>query len=340
MFGLSKELFYIEYSSVKLKVSIIATITSLISLFICFSFHITEPFFTFPAVFAIVSPNLNVILYKAPRRLLGTIVGSIVSICVVLTFSDYPFLSLIIVLILALITSYLSKITSESYLGLFLSLHILFIGSVIVFDPSIGFKVAENRLIANIIGIACTCVVFSFIYRLPKGAEVSSVKLPKKDAILYASVIIISTVIAITIWEVLKVPGGSLNMIISIITISGINNNSSLLKGKQRFIGCLFGICAAILTIALSSISIVFFFISFFCFATIFSYYNLSHSNHSYAGIQAIMGLCIMCFPDYSMEVSVSEGFDRVLGILLGVVIVNLVFKSLNYIFMNDKSKL
>ncbi|MED7788077.1 FUSC family protein [Francisella sp. 19X1-34] len=333
MFGLFKELFYIEYSSLNLKISIIGAIVCLISIFICIALHVENPFWAAPAVLAVISPNRNVIMYKAPRRLLATFIGSLIAIAIVLTFSNYPFLTLTIVLFLGAIILYLSKVTSENYFCLFLAVHILFLGIAIVFDPTMGYSVAEDRFIANIIGISLTCIVSSFIYKIPKGPKPSPKKSSKEDGILYTSVLIISIILAVVVWEIFKVPGGSLNMIISIITIAGINDSSSLLKGKQRLFGCLFGICAAFIAIALSTISTVLFLLSCFCFLVIFSYYYLSHKKHTYGGIQAVMGLVIMCFPHASMEISVSDGFYRALGVLLGVIIVDLVFRTFRYVF-------
>ncbi|WP_191092577.1 FUSC family protein [Francisella sp. SYW-9] len=333
MSGLFKELFYIEYSDLNLKISIVGAILCLISIFTCIALHVENPFWAAPPVLAVVSPNLNVIIYKAPRRLLGTIIGSLVAFFIVITFSNVPFFALIIVLFIGAIILYLSKVTTENYLGLFLSIHILFLGIALVFDPTMGYKVAEDRLIANVIGIVLTCIVFYFIYRVPRGAKVSPNRLSKQESLLYVFTLITSIILAVVVWEIFKVPGGSLNMIISIITIAGINDSSSLLKGKQRLFGCLFGICAAFISIALSTISIVLFLLSCFCFLVIFSYYNLSHKKHTYGGIQAVMGLVIMCFPHASMEISVSEGFYRALGVLLGVIIVDLVFKTFRYVF-------
>lgn len=332
MSGLFKELFYIKYSSINLKVSVVGTIVCLLSIFICIGLHVENPFWAAPAVLAIISPNLNVILYKAPRRLLATFIGSLIAIFIVLTFSNYPFLTLIIVLCLGAIVLYLSKITTENYFDLFLAVHILFLGIALVFDPAEGYSVAENRLIANIIGITITCIVFSFIYKLPKGAQVSPKKSSSREGVSYTSILMISIILAVIVWEIFKVPGGSLNMIISIITIAGMNDSSSLLKGKQRLFGCLVGVCAALIAIGLSSISMIMFFISCFCFLTIFSYYNLSHEKHTYGGIQAAMGFVVMCFPNASMEISVSGGFYRALGVFLGVVIVDSVFRTFKYV--------
>ncbi|MED7788075.1 FUSC family protein [Francisella sp. 19X1-34] len=171
MYGLSKELFYIEHSSLNLKISIVATITSLVSLFICLSLHVKYPFWGAVTVLAIISPNLNVVLYKAPRRILGTVIGSLLAIFIVVSLSDYPFLALLILLFLGALGFYISKIVLENYLTLFITAHILFIGIGIVFDPNIGFSIAEYRLIGNIIAITCTCIVFYFIYELPRGAR-------------------------------------------------------------------------------------------------------------------------------------------------------------------------
>ncbi|WP_191092319.1 FUSC family protein [Francisella sp. SYW-2] len=333
MSGLFRELFYIRYSSINLKISIVGAIACLLSIFMCLGLHVENPFWAAPAVIAIISPNLNVILYKAPRRLLATFIGSLIAIFIVLTFSDYPFLTLTILLCLGAVVLYLSKTTAENYFSLFLAVHILFLGIALIFEPAIGYSVAENRFIANAIGVAITCVVFSFIYKLPKGAQVSPRKSSSNEGVLYTSTLIVSIVLAVITWEIFKVPGSSLNMIISIITIVGINDSSSLLKGKQRLFGCIIGICTALITIGLSSVSMLLFYISCFCFFTIFLYYNLSHEKHTYGGIQAAMGFVVMCFPSASMEISVSGGLYRALGIFLGVIILSSVFKTFKYVF-------
>ena len=139
--------------------------------------------------------------------------------------------------------------------------------------------------------------------------------------------------IAIIVWETLKIPGGSLNMVICLITIAGINNSGSLLKGKQRFYGCVFGVCSGVIAIFLSSVSIIIFFISFFCFATLFIYYGLVHKSYKYAGLQAAVAICITCFPNDSMRMVIEDGLYRALGIMLGVIIINIVFIIFRHIF-------
>ncbi|MED7788076.1 FUSC family protein [Francisella sp. 19X1-34] len=136
----------------------------------------------------------------------------------------------------------------------------------------------------------------------------------------------ISIVTSIIIWEVFKVPGGTLNMIISLITIAGINNSGSLRKGSQRFWGCVIEVCVGMIIMVLSSINIILLLIGYFCFSTFFLYYYFSHKCNQYAGVQAAGALCITCFPSDSMQVVISLGFYRALGIMLGVIIINLVF--------------
>ncbi|WP_192578592.1 FUSC family protein [Francisella sp. LA112445] len=333
MFGLFKELFYIEYSNLYLKIAAVATLTCIFSLFICLFLHVKYPYWGAVTVFAILSPNLNMILYKAPRRVLGTIIGSVVAILIVLIFSSYPLLTLIVLILLGAIGFYVSKVIAENYFTLFITVHILFIGVGILFDPNIGFSIAEYRLISNCIAIVCTCVVFSFVYKLARGAEFTPTKSSKEDAFLYSAILTVSIVIAIIVWETLKIPGGSLNMVICLITIAGINNSGSLLKGKQRFYGCILGVCSGVITIFLSSVSIVIFFISFFCFATFFIYYSLAHKSYQYTGLQAAVAICITCFPNDSMRMVIEDGLYRALGIMLGVIIINIVFMVFRYVF-------
>ncbi|MDE4978217.1 FUSC family protein, partial [Francisella tularensis subsp. holarctica] len=63
-----------------------------------------------------------------------------------------------------------------------------------------------------------------------------------KDSLLNVSRIFIAMSLAVLFWMFVNIPGCSINMIITIVVISGIEINKSVLIFHRRFFGCLLGV--------------------------------------------------------------------------------------------------
>ncbi|MDE4992536.1 FUSC family protein, partial [Francisella tularensis subsp. holarctica] len=74
-----------------------------------------------------------------------------------------------------------------------------------------------------------------------------------KDALLNVTRIFIAMSLAGLFWMCVNIPGGSINMIITIVVISGIEINKTFLIFHRRFFGCLLGVSCVIACIVISS---------------------------------------------------------------------------------------
>ncbi|MDE5024879.1 FUSC family protein, partial [Francisella tularensis subsp. holarctica] len=76
-------------------------------------------------------------------------------------------------------------------------------------------------ILTNIVGVLCT-LVFVLILPIKKGKEFTPAPpMSNKDALLNVTRIYIAMSLAVWFWMFVNIPGGSINMIITIVVLSG-----------------------------------------------------------------------------------------------------------------------
>ncbi len=301
------------------------TLLALIALFICFALHINNPFWAAISVFALSATSSTPILYKFWRRFVGTVVGAILAVIFVLLFANGGFFALILLICLSAVIFYFSKRLSENYLLLFIAVHLVFLGSAMIIDPSISYSLVEERILTNSIGSALITLFTLIVFQL-NGYKKPIIKpYQKSEALYYAINISLSTFFAILIWLAFNIPGGVINIAITIIVIAEINYDQILIKSANRFFGCIIGVICGLSALILSSYSLVLLFIIFVITCTCFIYYHLHHPKHGYAGLQAAVAFSITAFPTLYPATSFVDGLYRAIGIFLGICIVSVI---------------
>ncbi len=315
-----------EESLEVLLVALVMSVSGTIAVIINDALGFDYPFWAATAAIHIFSIGASLTIYKTWRRIIGTIIGSTIGLYLSALLVDFSFVGVLIIFIIGAIFLYLSKIyTQEGYFLLFIGLHISFIGAGCIVEPTNAFDLTEYRILTNIVGVLCTWIIV-LILPIKKGKTFSpATPLSNKDALLSVTRIFIAMSLAVLFWMFINTPGGSMNMIITIIIISGVEINKTVLTFHRRFFGCLLGVSCGIACIVISSYLPLLIFPLFILFSTIFMYFALQHPLYGYAYEQANRAFMIVCFPTKLEFFSFNDGAYRALGIFIALFILLLI---------------
>ncbi|WP_150467797.1 FUSC family protein [Francisella sp. SYW-9] len=307
------------------EVLFIATVVSIcgaIAVIVNDALDFDYPFWAATAAIVIWSNGTTITIYKAWRRLFATIIGSTIGLCLSVALINLSFVGIAIIFIVGSFFLYLSRIyTQETYFLLFIGLHISFIGASCIADPTMAFHLAEYRTLSNVVGIFCA---LAFIALLPinKGKDFTpAVPLSNKHALLSAVRMFFAMNLSVIFWMSINIPGGSINMIITIIAISGVEINKTVATFHRRFWGCLLGVVCGISCIVISSFFAILIFPLFVVFSTIFLYFTLQHPSYGYGYEQANRAFMMVCFPTSFEAFNFFDGTERALGIFVALFI-------------------
>ncbi|QXF41723.1 FUSC family protein [Francisella tularensis] len=309
-----------------LLIAIVMSVSGTIAIIINDALNFDYPFWAATAAIVIFSTGSSLTLYKTWRRIVATIIGSIIGLYLSILLVEFSFVGVMIIFIIGSIFLFLSKTyPKEGYFLLFIGLHISFIGAGCIVEPANAFYLTEYRILTNTVGVLCT-LVFVLLLPIKKGKEFSPAPpMSNKDALLNVTRIFIAMSLAVLFWMFVNIPGGSINMIITIVVISGIEINKTVLIFHRRFFGCLLGVSCGIACIVISSYLPILIFPLFIVFSTIFMYFALLHPLYGYAYEQANRAFMIVCFPTKLELFSFDDGAYRALGIFIALFILLLI---------------
>ncbi|MCF6764450.1 FUSC family protein [Thiotrichales bacterium 19S3-7] len=327
-----EEIYIKRHSFENLIIAYRTSFAALLAILITFYLHISSSFWAPAAAFAIAASTKEALIYKSWRRILGTIIGCIAAIGLAYLLSAQSWASIFLLLTVAFFGFYLSQ-KIESYFLLFITAHMIMVGSTFIIQPNEGLLIAYDRIFTNVIGILCIVFINIIVFPIPKsGKKITTTPQSNYYAIRYALFISISIILAILIWQKFDVPGGILNMAITILAITQVDAGGTTVRGAQRLIGCLFGIFFGAILIFISTYGLFYFLLFFFLISGLFIYYHYQNPRHGYGGIQAAMALSITAFPTLGPTIVISHGLYRALGIVIGLLITSLMHYLFNYI--------
>ncbi|MBK2105532.1 FUSC family protein [Francisella philomiragia] len=309
-----------------LLISIVISICGVVAIIINDALNFDYPFWAATAAIVIFSTGSSLTIYKSWRRVVATIIGSIIGLYLSILFVEFSFVGILIIFLIGAIFLFFSKIyPQEGYFLLFIGLHISFIGAGCIVEPTNAFYLTEYRILTNIVGVLCA-LIFVLILPIKKGKSFSpATPLSDQNALLNTTRIFIAMSLAVLFWMFVNVPGGSINMIITIVIISGVEINKTVLVFHRRFFGCLLGVSCGIACIVISSYLPIVIFPLFILSSTIFTYFALQHPLYGYAYEQANRAFMIVCFPTKLEFFSFSDGAYRALGIFIALFILLLI---------------
>lgn len=155
------------FPSIKaLKFASKATFSALLSIYIAFLLDLDQPYWSAMTALIVAQPQAGMVLSKGLARLVGTLVGTVLSVIIMGTLSQVPLLFLsIIAIILTASVAFASIIRSAwSYAFVMIGITV-----TIILVPNIGspvsiFDYASSRCIESCIGIVVSSIVFAIIW--------------------------------------------------------------------------------------------------------------------------------------------------------------------------------
>ncbi|MGY3604964.1 MULTISPECIES: FUSC family protein [unclassified Bradyrhizobium] len=146
---------------------------AVLALYIAFQLDLSQPSWSVTTVYVVSQPLAGMVLAKSLYRVLGTVIGAVVSLVLVALFSNAPEL---FCLALALwigagtaVSIYLRD-APQAYVGMLSGYSAAIIGLPAALAPETAFDFAVARCLEIILGIACATLVHHLVFPQRAGA--------------------------------------------------------------------------------------------------------------------------------------------------------------------------
>lgn len=285
------------------------------------------PFWAAISAFAVTMPTIEALLQKGWMRSLGAITGSWLSLLFLPFIGNQKLIFLICFIILTIIGFYLAK-KRCGYFWNYMLVHIVAFITIGFFHPQEVFILAENRSVTVTLGVFVSWLVQCLLFPISKSKnKYLAVKVepvfPVNFLELYHAIkVSIAFLMVILTWRLLDVPGGALNMIITITTIMQPDLMATAKKGAHRFLGCLIGVMIGALVLFMGMTALIEIFLVLLIFGTITMMGYLYEWYYNYASLQVMLGLCVTILSALNpAQETIEAGIERILGIVLGLII-------------------
>lgn len=149
-----------------LKFALRATLSSLLSLYLAFLFDLDQPQWAATTALIVAQPQSGMVLSKGMARLLGTIVGTVLSIIVMSMFSQTPLLYLLAIacILMLSVMAYTIIRSAWSYGYVMIGVTVAAILVPNIASPTTIFDVAVLRCLEISLGIIVSSIIFSTIW--------------------------------------------------------------------------------------------------------------------------------------------------------------------------------
>lgn len=153
-------------SSKALKFAFKATLSALCSLYIAFLLDLDQAYWAAMTALIVSQPQSGMVLSKGLARLVGTLVGTVLSILIMGTLSQVPVLFLLAIALILTISVAASSIIRSAWAYSFMMTGITVTIILVpnIESPASIFDYAASRCIESCIGIVVSSVVFALIW--------------------------------------------------------------------------------------------------------------------------------------------------------------------------------
>jgi uncharacterized membrane protein YccC len=147
---------------------------AMLALYIAFSMDLQRPFWAMLTVYIVANPYSGAVRSKAVYRVVGTLIGSAVTLLLVPNLVNAPELLLLALALWIGLCIYISLLdrTPRSYLFLLAGYTCALIGFPSVSNPAGIFDVALARVEEITLGIVCASLIHSLIFPVPVGPSI------------------------------------------------------------------------------------------------------------------------------------------------------------------------
>jgi len=140
-------------------------LSALLAFWICCKLEIESPQWALMAVLIVARPQTGMLLSRAVYRMMGTVVGCLLGMLLIILFAQTPELFIgAFALLIGLCTVWANLLTNfRSYAAVLAGYTAAVVGLGAIDNPATVFDVAMARGSSNLIGIACTVVISALL---------------------------------------------------------------------------------------------------------------------------------------------------------------------------------
>jgi uncharacterized membrane protein YccC len=147
-------------------------VAAMLALYIAFRLNLSQPSWSLTTVYIVSQPLAGMVLAKSLYRVLGTLIGAVVSLVMVALFSNTPelfCLALALWIGLGTFVSIYLRDAPQSYAGILAGYSAAIIGLPAALAPETAFDYAVARCLEIMLGIACGAVMHHVIFPVRAG---------------------------------------------------------------------------------------------------------------------------------------------------------------------------
>ena len=142
-------------------------VAAMIALYIAFRLNLTQPVWCVGTVYIVSQPLAGMVLAKSIYRVIGTVVGAVVSVALVALFSSSRELFLIALALWFGIGTFVAiylRDAPQAYAAVLAGYSAAIIGLPAVLAPETAFDIAVSRCLEIMLGIACSTIMHSVVF--------------------------------------------------------------------------------------------------------------------------------------------------------------------------------
>lgn len=338
----------IEIRSEQGQLAFKSALASVLAIFIAFHLGIEDPFWSGISAFVVMQAQIGASLHRAVSRIIGTLACAVLSVVIAGTIQN-GFLFLICLFAVIAFLLYESVLSDNPYIWIIGAATLVMADIYVFIDVNQVIPTAYYRTLDIVIGSLTTWVISALsepAHTKKPWKEIFSTTIPlshpkkmkfmlpfvhiNKIALIHGVRGALSVLTVPLIWLIFALPG--LNQIaVSVIAILQIELIATKTKGISRILGCALGAIIATLVISLSITNLFWFLLIDFIALYFFAYIHHNKEN-SYVGTQAAVVFLVTVIAKLGPPISFVIIFERLSGILLGVLTTILITEYLWYI--------
>jgi uncharacterized membrane protein YccC len=288
--------------------------------------HLDNPWWATISAWVVANPERDTLLDKAGNRILGTVLGCVISYWLTLSVESRPLFQMAAMCAIAAVGIYGRFRSQQSYAWIIGAVGALAILSISLATPGEIFHIAVYRACEVICGVTAVTFIELLLYRTssPVHSNTAPAKktnpptMDRSSALRLAMIGGISMIVILLLWLWLNLPSLP-QIIVTCVVVLDRDGASTHFRGLQRILGCLVGGACGLLTVSLGPDS--FFIWSVMLVGGIFLFSLIHHGGSRWAyvgtqgGVAFILALVTGVGPPDSMVPAVS----RIAGMLCGV---------------------
>jgi uncharacterized membrane protein YccC len=293
---------------------------------LAFALHLDNPWWAAISAWVVANPERQALLDKAGNRILGTVVGCVMSYWLTTWVESRPLLQVAAMCLIAGVGIYGRFRSQQSYAWIIGAVGALAILSTSLETPGEIFQIAVFRACEVICGVIAVTFVELLVYRTrpPVDAEPGPAKkanaptMDRSSALRLATIGGVSMIVILILWLWLNLPSLP-QIVITCLVVLDRDGASTHFRGLQRILGCLAGGACGLLTVSLGPDSFLIWSVILIGGVFLFSLIHHGGSRWAYVGTQGGVAFILALVTGPGPPDSIVPAVNRIAGMLCGV---------------------